>query len=56
MADVSDYAKRVERFRTQLTTSFDDNPRVAAVAAFDAVTELLIGVIDELREQRIRGR
>jgi hypothetical protein len=55
MADVTDLEKNIFEYRERLLQNFDAHPKVAAVAAFDAVTDLLLAVVDELRETRLRG-
>lgn len=56
MADTTDVQRVVDHCRDEILRSFDENPKVAAINAYDAVTTLLIAVVDELRETRIRGK
>jgi hypothetical protein len=55
MADVTDIGELVAEYRGRLIDNFESNPKVASIAAFDGVTELLLAVVDELRELRLRG-
>lgn len=52
MADVRELEEAVAHNRSKLVENANEHPHLAAVAAYDAVTELLIAVVRELQELR----
>jgi hypothetical protein len=52
MADVRELEETVAHNRSKLVENANEHPHLAAVAAYDAVTELLIAVVSELQELR----
>ena len=52
MADVRELEETVAHNRSKLVENASEHPHLAAVAAYDAVTELLIAVVRELQELR----
>lgn len=52
MADVRELEETVAHNRSKLVENVNEHPHLAAVAAYDAVTELLIAVVRELQELR----
>ena len=52
MADVRELEETVAHNRSKLVENASEHPHLAAVAAYDAVTELLIAVVKELQELR----
>ncbi|WP_341631915.1 hypothetical protein [Sphingomonas agri] len=52
MADVRELEETVAHNRSKLVENANEHPHLAAVAAYDAVTELLIAVVRELQELR----
>ena len=52
MADVRELEETVAHNRSKLVENANEHPHLAAVAAYDAVTELLIAVVKELQELR----
>ena len=52
MADVRELEETVAHNRLKLVENASEHPHLAAVAAYDAVTELLIAVVKELQELR----
>jgi len=52
MANIRELEQTVAHNRSKLVEIANEHPHLAAVAAYDAVTELLIAVIRELQELR----
>lgn len=52
MADLRELEQTVSHNRSKLVENVNEHPEVAAVAAFDAITELLLAVVRELQELR----
>jgi len=52
MANIRELEQTVAHNRSKLVENANEHPHLAAVAAYDAVTELLIAVIRELQELR----
>jgi len=52
MADVRELEETVAHNRSKLVENANEHPHLAAVAAYDAVTELLIAAVRELQELR----
>jgi len=52
MADIRELEETVAHNRSKLVENAIEHPHLAAVAAYDAVTELLIAVVRELQELR----
>ena len=52
MAEIRDLEQTVAHNRSKLVENANEHPHLAAVAAYDAVTELLIAVVRELQELR----
>jgi len=52
MADVRELEETVTHNRSKLVENANEHPHLAAVAAYDAVTELLIAIVRELQELR----
>ena len=52
MADVRELEETVAHNRSKLVENANEHPHLAAVAAYDAVTELLIAVVREVQELR----
>ena len=52
MAHVRELEETVAHNRSKLVENANEHPHLAAVAAYDAVTELLIAVVRELQELR----
>jgi hypothetical protein len=52
MADVRELEETVAHNRSKLVENANEHPHLAAVAAYDAVTELLIAIVSELQELR----
>jgi len=52
MADVRELEETVAHNRSKLVENANEHPHLAAVAAYDAVTELLIAIVRELQELR----
>jgi hypothetical protein len=50
MADVGDLERTIAHNRSKLLEHAQDQPHLAALAAYDAITELLVAVVNELRE------
>ena len=52
MADIRELEQTVAHNRSKLVENANEHPHLAAVAAYDAVTELLLAVVRELEELR----
>jgi hypothetical protein len=52
MADLRELEQTVSHNRSKLVENAKEHPELAAVAAYDAITELLLAVVRELQELR----
>jgi hypothetical protein len=52
MADIRELEQTVAHSRSKLVENANERPHLAAVAAYDAITELLLAVVKELQELR----
>jgi hypothetical protein len=52
MSALSELEQSISYNRSKLVEHLNDQPHIAAVAAYDAITELLLAIINELQELR----
>lgn len=52
MANLRELEQTIAHNRSKLLEEANDHPHLAAVAAYDAITELLVAVVNELQELR----
>jgi hypothetical protein len=52
MANVRELEQTIAHNRSILLEEADEHPHLAAVAAYDAITELLVAVVSEIQELR----
>ena len=52
MADIHELEQTVAHNRSKILENANEHPHLAAVAAYDAVTELLVAAVKELQELR----
>jgi hypothetical protein len=52
MANLRDLEQTITHNRAKLLDAASEHPHLAAVAAYDAITELLVAVVQELQELR----
>ena len=52
MADLRELEQTIAHNRAKLLEQASEHPHLAAVAAYDAITELLVAVVNELQELR----
>jgi hypothetical protein len=52
MTNVRELEQTIAHNRSKLLEEANEHPHLAAVAAYDAITELLVAVIKELQELR----
>lgn len=52
MANLRDLEQTIAHNRSKLLAEANEHPHLAAVAAYDAITELLVAVVNELQELR----
>jgi len=50
MASLRELEQTIAHSRANLLQEANQNPQLAAVAAYDAITELLVAVVSELQE------
>ena len=50
MANLRDLEQTIAHNRSKLLEAANDHPHLAAVAVYDAITELLVAVVNELQE------
>jgi hypothetical protein len=52
MANLRELEQTIAHNRSKLIQEANEHPRLAAVAAYDAITELLVAVVKELQDLR----
>jgi len=52
MANIRELEQTIAHNRTKLLENSNKHPHLAAVAAYDAITELLVAIVRELEESR----
>jgi uncharacterized protein YigA (DUF484 family) len=52
MANIRELEQTIAHNRSKLVENANENPQLAAVATYDAVTELLVAIVSELQELR----
>jgi hypothetical protein len=52
MANVRELEQTIAHNRSKLLEEAQEHPHLAAVAAYDAITELLVAVVKEIQELR----
>ena len=52
MANIQELEQTITHNRSKLVESANDHPHLAAVAAYDTITELLVAIVSELQELR----
>jgi len=52
MANLRELEQTIAHNRSKILEEANEHPHLAAVAAYDAITELLVAVVNELQELR----
>jgi len=52
MTDIRELEQTVAHNRSKLVENANEHPHLAVVAAYDAITELLLAIVTELQELR----
>jgi hypothetical protein len=52
MANIRELEQTIAHNRSKLVENANEHPHLAAVAAYDAITELLVAIVRELQELR----
>jgi hypothetical protein len=52
MANIRELEQTVAHNRSKLVENANDHPQLAAVAAYDAISELLLSIVREVQELR----